>query len=131
MRELAINASAMRSAVGPGIVAAVLAAVWLSGCAPTKAETNRQELMGAYLSRVTKYDGIDRSEALILAQSQLIFLGRERDYWFEEPEITGEDNDFWYVRFSPINRTLEQVIHRTPILVTIRKANGDVAWSEN
>ena len=106
---------------------------FLTGCAGLSSRSDRSldrgKLMDAYLSQVAKYDGINREEAIVLAQSQVIFRGREREFVLEEPQVTSSP-ELWTVTFIPVNRTLVDILSRPEIKIHIRKANGEVIWQE-
>jgi len=86
--------------------------------------------MDAFLSGVQKSDGIDQSEAILLAQSQLIFRGADKKFYMDKPEVTQVDERHWVVRFYPINKTLAEVRTSTNVLIVVDKNNGNTRWQE-
>ncbi len=85
--------------------------------------------MQAYLSGIEKFDGINEKEAILLAQSQLVFLGKESQYYKDNPQVL-EDQETWEIQFLPITRTLGEVLSTPVIFVFIDKKNGEILWQE-
>ncbi len=102
------------------------------GCMTTtgnaKASSPKQGIMDAYLTKIQKYDGIDEAEAILLAQSQLIFRGVDRKYYIEHPEIFGGGDKIWEVKFFPVNKTLAQASANQPLVIAVNKKDGNVRW---
>ena len=105
----------------------------LSGCMTTKKNitiASKEDIMKAYLAGVNKTDGIDKKEAILLAQSQIIFLGYEHDYNYAKIEVLKEDKSEWVFKFYPIGKTLKDSINKPNFLVSVRKKDGEVTWKE-
>lgn len=90
---------------------------------------SKEEIMQAYLSGIEKFDGINEKEAILLAQSQLVFLGKESQYYKDNPQVL-EDQETWEIQFLPITRTLGEVLSTPVIFVFIDKKNGEILWQE-
>ena len=108
----------------------------LSGCTTTKTlptknpSLTRKEVMHNYLSNITKYDGIDRQEAITLAQSHLIFHGQENDYYFDIPQILFEDEEGWGIRFYPITQKGTGTTLTPSVLITVNKKDGRIRFEK-
>jgi hypothetical protein len=85
--------------------------------------------MDAYLSEVVKFDGINQEEALILAQSQMFFQGRARDFDVDNPRWLPDDS-YWVLSFKSVRRTLADVIADKAIVIMIDKQSGAVFVEE-
>ena len=86
--------------------------------------------MFATMTQVRTYDGIDREEAVLLAQGELMFRGKQKQYRFDQPEILREDSDRWVLQFHPLVPTFSDR-HKVPIMqVTVDKTNGKVRARE-
>ena len=110
---------------------AVLAAGAMAGCHTTPStgatvKSNSPAFMKGYFTKIIKYDGINEQEAVLLAQSQVRFQGDEKRYYIDHPEIVPYDEEHWFVRFPPVNKTLAQVGTNPALLVTIDKKTGAV-----
>ncbi len=108
-------------------------ATFVSGCSaarpPAPASRLSADLMDAYLSKVVKFDGIDKEEALILARSQLFFQGRARDFDVDHPQWLSDDT-YWVLSFKAVRRTLADVIANRAIVIMVDKQNGTVIVEE-
>ncbi len=105
----------------------------ITGCAAgpgSGIESSKKGIMDAYLSGVQKSDGIDQPEAILLAQSQLIFRGADKKFYMDRPEIALADERHWVVRFYPINKTLAEVSSSANVLIVVDKNNGNTRWQE-
>jgi hypothetical protein len=103
----------------------------LGSCAPTviqPPQSNKAEIMRSYFSQVTRYDGIDANEALLIAQSEMIFRGLDQSYVLGQPQQEKIDSAHWGVRFYPINQNTGE---QTSILVIIRKKDGALSWDKS
>ena len=106
----------------------VLLSLATQGCATHSSLgfLTKKEIMQAYLKDINKSDGINQKEAVLLAQSQLIFHGYENKYLIHEPHMGFDDKNFWVIKFYPANKTLVEVLESPIVLVTIAKDNGKV-----
>ena len=105
----------------------------LVGCMTTKKNilrASKEEIMKSYLLGVHKTDGINKKEAILLAQSQIIFLGYEHDYNYAKIEILKEDKNEWVFKFYPIGKTLQESTNKPNFLVSVRKKEGEVTWKD-
>jgi len=105
----------------------------IAGCAASsgpKIESSKKGVMDAFLSGVQKSDGIDQPEAILLAQSQLIFRGADKKFYLDRPEVALADERHWVVRFYPINKTLAEVSSSTNVLIVVDRNNGNTRWHE-
>ena len=104
------------------------------GCSATQAPVASSrlsaDLMDSYLSRVVKFDGIDKEEALILARSQMFFQGRTRTFNLDKPQWLPDDDTYWVLSFESVRRTLADVIADKVIVIFIDKHNGAVIVEE-
>ena len=104
-------------------------AVFLSACATRASQgpsAATQGIMKGYLSQVKKFDGINQREAILLAQSQLMFQGLDRDYYYNQPRVEEETAESFQVVFDPINRTLAEAQTNIPLEVFVSKKDGSV-----
>lgn len=101
------------------------------GCATTTpvVKRNNAEIMKKYLTQIDKSDGIDQDEALLLARSQIIFRGKDARYDLDKPRLSSE-KDEWVLTFSPVNKTLGEVISSTDLIIRISKRDGRIDWIE-
>ena len=106
----------------------------ISGCSSMANRTDFQlakaELMKDYLTKVSKADGIDRAEAVLLAKSQFIFRGHDKNYHLDRPRIVLDNSEYWTVKFDPINKTLKEVITKPDVYILIDKQDGSTRWNE-
>lgn len=119
----------LRENAGRGVIIPVL--IMALGCASAEIhepKAVKADIMKAYLSEVTKYDGIDVNEAVILAQSEMIFHGLDKDYYLDTPQLEPTDRDHWGVRFYPINRNPRDVITNPSVLVVVDRKDGKTSW---
>jgi len=111
----------------------VISVLIISGCATGPGpgvESSKKGIMDAFLSGVQKSDGIDQPEAILLAQSQLIFRGADKKFYMDRPEVALADERHWVVRFHPINKTLAEVSSSANVLIVVDKNNGNTRWQE-
>ena len=87
------------------------------------------KIMHAYQFSVSKRDGVNEDEAIIIAQSDVIFRGYEKDYYLTRPRIIGAGEDDWGVEFSPISKTFQEARIKPRILVKVGKADGKLKVS--
>ena len=105
--------------------------IFLTGCQHTQAasptlKTSDPKFLKSYFTRVSKYDGIDESEARLLAQSQLKFEGRDSAYYIDHPQTIPYDEDHWLIEFPPVNKTFGEARHSSSIIFIIDKTSGSV-----
>ena len=103
------------------------------GCATTTSSgprSSNKDIMDAYLSKIQKYDGINQDEAILLAQSQLIFHGTEKKYYLDKPEVVWENAKHWGIKFYPINKTLAEASIHAPLVIDVDKKDGSVKWEQ-
>lgn len=106
---------------------AFLYIVGLSGCVTlSSCKTTKQSIMKAYLTDVSKTDGINREESMLLAQSELIFRGYESTFDIGEPKNWGEDREHYTYLFLHIGLTLIEARPDQRMVVTVSKKNGEV-----
>ncbi len=130
----------MRKNLG-GITSIVYVLVSLTGCGimgsssgsavPTgsAAVDGRTAILKSYQSEVAKHDGINQKEALLLAQSEVIFRGYDDEYRVAHPRLMDDDGgSHWRVLFYPVNKTMHDALHKPNVMVRVDKANGDVHW---
>lgn len=102
------------------------------GCTTTAGPTpegNKSQIMKDYLTHVDKSDGIDQDEALLLARSQIIFRGKDTRYDINKPLISSED-EAWALTFSPINKTLGELLSAADLVIRVDKKDGRIDWLE-
>ena len=85
--------------------------------------TVRQAIMRAYLQNVEKYDGVDEKEAVLLAQSQLIFQGYADSYDVETPQVVSRDDKFWKIQFSPVSKNTMET-DASPLMISVNRKDG-------
>lgn len=90
---------------------------------------DRKRIMHAYLYEVDKNDGITKKEAIILAQSQLFFLGNDKDYKWQKPIATFK-NQQYQITFNPITPTMKDVLKKPLLIVTVTQQTGQVKWQK-
>ncbi len=88
--------------------------------------SNKASIMKSYLSSVSKYNGIDEEEAILLAQSELIFRGLDNKYDLKNPHVTFENNSKWAIIFRPISKTFNEFTKRQSLLMMISKKSGEI-----
>ena len=93
-------------------------------------EQTSEKIMHEYLYNIAKFDGITKEEAVVIAQSQLIFRGQDKQYALTKPQLVMEDNDKWEFRFVPTERTLADGAQRTPVLVDVDKGDGQADFKK-
>lgn len=109
----------------------LLAAV--CGCAPHVSHGpggKGKKVLSGYLSGVTKYDGIDENEAVLIAKSELFFRGDEKNYYFDRPHLEAVGENAWQVWFEPVNRTLQESFESRGAMVTIDRKTGTVKFEK-
>ena len=105
-----------------------------SGCA-TASSADRgvpfsRKVLQTALTEVRKYDGIDRAEAITLAQSEMIYRGRDEAYRLDQPQIEEIGKELWVVRFHPVVHTLQER-NKFPISqITIDRQDGQVRFKD-
>ena len=103
--------------------------IFLSACAthaPQGPSAATQGVMKGYLSQIKKFDGINEHEAILLAQSQLMFQGLDEEYYYNHPRVEEESAESFLVVFDPINKTLAETQTDTPIEIIVSKKDGSV-----
>ncbi len=105
------------------------------GCANLeKKETNQQierksvtkKIMRDYLTAINKLDGINLTEAKILAQSQLLFGGQEKAYDLESIQLSEFNRQAWIAKFMPINKTFNPSTKTTILIMLIDRKSGKI-----
>jgi hypothetical protein len=102
------------------------------GCAPIAGPVNRDkkpQIMKDYLSQVDRSDGINQEEAVLLARSQLIFHGKDTRYDLNNPQVSSEDR-YWVLVFTPVNKTLGELLSSSELTMRIDKKDGRIDWVE-
>ncbi len=117
-------------------IAGILLAIVLfgSGCV-TASSADRgalfsRKVLQTALTEVSKYDGIDRAEAITLAQSEMVYRGREAAYRLDQPQIEEVGMALWVVRFHPIVRTLKDRRKFPVSEVAINRQNGQLHFQD-
>ncbi|MGE0267307.1 MAG: hypothetical protein AB7S78_02450 [Candidatus Omnitrophota bacterium] len=87
------------------------------------------KIMHAYQFKVEKIDGISESEAVVIAQSEVIFRGYETEYYLMKPNLKKLDESTWAVEFYPVNKTFIDSISKPKLLITVGKSDGKISWS--
>lgn len=90
--------------------------------------TAKFKVMHAYQFSVSKKDGVNREEARIIAQSEVIFRGYENDYYFTRPRLYPDTADQWTVEFYPVTKTFQEARVKPRVRVTIDKDDGQLKW---
>lgn len=85
--------------------------------------------MHAYQFKVEKLDGISESEAVVIAQSEVIFRGYEDEYYIMKPHLRKLDESTWAVEFYPVNKTFIDSISKPKLLITVSKSDGKLSWN--
>ena len=96
----------------------------LSGCVSTPVKLTKKEIMQDYLSKVTIHDGVTQQEAILIAQSQVIFRGIEKNYHLENPQIVFEKEDSFGIKFYSKYKSLADRDLYPNILVVVQKKDG-------
>lgn len=99
------------------------------GKAKVDVKSAKFKIMHAYQFKVSKRDGVDEDEAIIIAQSEIIFRGFEDDYYFTKPRLIMMDKESWGVEFYPISKTFREARTKPRIQISVNKANGKLAVS--
>lgn len=94
------------------------------GCASRQQDFSKEAIMKSYLSQVKKSDGIDRQEAVILGQSQIVFRGYDQEYLLGNPEFIKESDRQYVLKFYPKIKTFAERRGYPPILVWVEKNDG-------
>ena len=80
--------------------------------------------MSSYLSKISKSDGIDQEEAILIAQSEIIFRGLQKKYYLDDPIYQGIDQHYWTIKFRPVTKTLSQTKTRYNIIIYVHQDDG-------
>ena len=120
-----------RSKILVQCVLSVTAVMNLCGCRATlpqkvSLQPKDPQFLKSYFTQITKYDGIDEHEALLLAQSQLKFEGTANAYYIDHPEIISYDEEHWLVEFPPLSKTFAESRRSTSVIFIIDKVSGSV-----
>lgn len=110
-----------------------LLVVICGGCAPHISQDpggKGKKVLSGYLSGVTKYDGIDENEAVLIAKSELLFRGDEKNYYFDRPHVEAVGENTWQVWFEPVNKTLQEALESRGAVVTIDRKTGAVKFEK-
>jgi len=106
----------------------ILISIILAGCSTTvknnKDGFNPKAITKSYLTTIQKADGINKEEALLLAQNELIFRGYDRSFAVNKPEIFFDDSQVWGIRFFSSNKTMADMLSGRVVDVFIRKDDG-------
>ena len=84
--------------------------------------------MKSYLSQVTKNDGIDQKEAILLAQSQVIFRGYAENYYLDKPLLVFDKVDRYGIKFFPRYKNLSEMRVYPKVLVVVQKKDGRIRF---
>ena len=106
----------------------------LTGCISTQnkhAMTAKEQIMSDYLSQIERNDGINRQEAVLLARSELIFRGYDKQYSLSRPLIEHYDEENYLIQFFSSNKTLGQMIVGAAVSILVNKTTGDVYLEEH
>ena len=101
------------------------------GCTGTIEErpvADKNEIMKAYFSKVSRHDGVNIKEAVLLAQSELIFHNYEKEYHIDKPQLEFVSREFYGIRFFPFSRNSGDAKIRPSILVVVGRSDGSVRW---
>ena len=109
--------------------------VLLTGCASARlgssfAQATPDGVMFKSMTQVRTFDGIDRQEAILLAQSELVFRGRQNDFRFDRPKVLREDSDRWIIRFQPLAKAPAESKPNPLMQISVDKSNGEVRSRE-
>lgn len=110
-------------------VAFTISLLFSIGCAmygPESEDASDKTVMSSYLSDVSKYNGIDRKEAIILAQSELYFHELKDEYYVDRAFVRYENEDVFAISFPPVRMTLQDSFETEPIMFYVDKKNGKV-----
>lgn len=86
-------------------------------------------IMHAYQFGIEKVDGISPEEAVVIAQSEVIFRGYDKEYYLTKPHLKKLDDSSWAVEFYPVNKTFIDSISKPKLLITVGKTDGKLSWS--
>lgn len=95
----------------------------------TDVTADKFRIMHAYQFKVEKLDGISESEAVVIAQSEVIFRGYEDEYYIMKPHLRKLDESTWAVEFYPVNKTFIDSISKPKLLITVSKSDGKLSWN--
>ena len=88
---------------------------------------SKEKVMAAYF-KVSKYDGISEEEARTLAQSELFFRGKEKEYVVAQPELVSLTENGYQFKFPAIMQPL--ATETLPaLLVEVDPSSGNVFLS--
>lgn len=87
------------------------------------------KIMHAYQFKVEKFDGISADEAVVIAQSEVIFRGYDKEYYITKPNLKKLDDTSWAVEFYPVNKTFIDSISKPKLLITVEKTDGKLSWT--
>ncbi len=103
----------------------------LTGCVvttKTRTPVTSQSIMKDYLSQVNTHDGVNRKEAILLAQSQVVFRGYDQHYYLDRPKLAFEKPDRYGIKFYPRHKTMNVNEQYPTILVVIKKSDGEARF---
>ena len=116
----------------------LLQALTFLGCASTKnpqtvykippPKVSTSAIMRDYLSTVTRHDGIEFEEAVLIAQSEMIFRGKAKNYHLDKPMVEFVNSQTWGLRFYPVNESYRDAVKNVSILISVEKQKGKVRW---
>ena len=89
---------------------------------PAEKSSSKESIMQSYLSKVNKSDGINKEEAILLSQSQIIFRGTEQNYHLNNPQLAFENEESYGIKFLPKTKDAND----PPVLIVITKKDGRV-----
>ena len=85
------------------------------------------EVLNVYPWRVDVRDGVDRIEAKIIAQHELIVKDLDRDYDISKPKIIEENGQQWVVRI-PAKFSMSNSKPAARYLIAVEKKSGKVIY---
>ena len=95
-----------------------------------KTKLTKGSIMKSYLSGVNKADGVNKDEAILMAQSQIIFRGNDRRYNLNNPEIAFENDQSFGIKFISVKKFLSSKEY-PPVVIAIDKKDGRVRFYTN
>ena len=95
----------------------------------TPIHRTKEDILKAFLEDINKRDGVTLYEAIIMAQTELIFRDILNNYHFEKPQITTQSPARWGIRFHPrlINTDNKPAV---PVQFIITKNQGQIVFQD-
>jgi hypothetical protein len=109
-----------------------LAVLASSSCAAISHQTYKEKL-----SQVDRSDGIDKEEAVVIAQNKMIETSNDKDHRISKPivkESKFEGTDCWFVRFNlkfEFGHIMERMLGTPWIGYYIDKTTGDIKGEDS